>query len=359
MSHTQHTDRKPVVAISHGDINSISYEVILKALCDQRIVELFTPVVYGLSKIFSFHRKTITIPDFQHHTCKRAEPFNVKQVNLVNLSDRDYKVDLGQSTETAGELAVLSINAVLEDLQKGIADVMVTAPINKENVKLALKKPFSGHTEYLAEKMGVSDYLMLMVHNNLRVGVVTGHIPLAEVPKKIHEPLVLRKLSILEQSLQQDFAIRKPKIAVLGLNPHAGDGGLIGNEDETILKPAIEKAQKSGMLVFGPYAADGFFASGQHNHFDGILAMYHDQGLLPFKILALGAGVNFTAGLPFVRTSPAHGTAYDIAGKDLASADSMREAMYVACEIFQNRKLWKELKQNPLPLGRYEKDTER
>ena len=346
MIRTSENENRIAVGITHGDINSISYEVIIKACLDQRITELFVPIVYGISKAASYHRKMLNIPDFSFNIIRSADQASPKKANLVNLSDKEVKIEMGESTVAAGEMALLSINAAVEDLKKGLVDVMVTAPVNKHNVHDAANQAFTGHTGYLAEKFGVSSYLMLMVGENVRIGVITEHIPLDQVAQTITTTLILDKIRILEDSLRKDFDIRKPRIAILGLNPHAGDDGLIGNQEKEVIIPAIKSAQQKGQLVFGPYPADGFFASSGYKQFDAILAMYHDQGLIPFKTLNFENGVNFTAGLPYVRTSPAHGTAYDIAGKDQASADSMRAAMYLACEIFKNRMQWAHLPKN-------------
>jgi 4-hydroxythreonine-4-phosphate dehydrogenase len=356
MIRTSENENRIAVGITHGDINSISYEVIIKACLDQRITELFVPIVYGTSKAASYHRKMLNIPDFSFNIIRTADQASPKKANLVNLSDKEVKIEIGESTVAAGEMALLSINAAVEDLKKGHIDVMVTAPVNKHNVQESMQQPFSGHTGYLAEKFGVSSYLMLMVGENVRIGVITEHIPLDQVAKAITTTLILDKIRILEDSLRKDFDIRKPRIAILGLNPHAGDDGLIGNQEKEVILPAIKAAQQKGQLVFGPYPADGFFASSGYKQFDAVLAMYHDQGLIPFKTLNFENGVNFTAGLPYVRTSPAHGTAYDIAGKDQASADSMRAAMYLACEIFKNRMQWAELNKNPLGFSKKEKE---
>jgi len=356
MIRTSENENRIAVGITHGDINSISYEVIIKTCLDQRITELYTPIVYGTSKAASYHRKMLNIPDFSFNIIRSADQASPKKANLINLSDKEVKIDLGDSTNVAGEMALLSINAAVEDLKKGLIDVLVTAPVNKHNVQDAAKIPFTGHTGYLAEKFGISSYLMLMVGETLRIGVVTEHIPIEDVAKSITTALVADKLRILEESLRKDFGIRKPRIAILGLNPHASDGGLIGNQEQEVILPAIKAAQDKGQLVYGPYAADGFFATAGYKQFDAVLAMYHDQGLIPFKTLNFDDGVNFTAGLPFVRTSPAHGTAYDIAGKDQASAESMRSATYLACEIFKNRLLWAEISANPLGFSKKEKE---
>jgi 4-hydroxythreonine-4-phosphate dehydrogenase len=356
MIRTSENENRIAVGITHGDLNSISYEVIIKSCLDQRITELFTPIVYGTSKAASYHRKMLNIPDFSFNIIRSADQASPKKANLVNLSDKEIKIEIGESTLVGGEMALLSINAAVEDLKKGLIDVMVTAPVNKHNVQDAAQKPFTGHTGYLAEKFGASSYLMLMVGENVRIGVITEHIPLDQVAKTITQALILDKIRILEDSLRKDFDIRKPRIAILGLNPHAGDDGLIGDQEKEVIIPAIKSAQQKGQLVFGPYPADGFFASSGYKQFDAVLAMYHDQGLIPFKTLNFENGVNFTAGLPYVRTSPAHGTAYDIAGKDQASPDSMRAAMYLACEIFKNRMQWAEINKNPLGFSKKEKE---
>lgn len=350
------TENKPVIGITHGDINSISYEIIIKALSDNRIFELLTPVVYGSSKIASYYRKMLNVSDFSFNLIKRADVANPKRANIVNINDQEIKIELGKSTPIAGELALLSLENATEDIKKGLLDVLVTAPINKQNIQ-SKTFHFPGHTEYLADKFGAEDYLMLMVSHSVRIGVITGHIPLREVLNQLTEDLITRKINILHQSLLQDFGIRSPRIAILGLNPHASDNGLLGHEEEKIIKPAIDKAFASGKMVFGPFPADGFFGSSDYTKFDGILAMYHDQGMLPFKTLAFDSGVNFTAGLPIVRTSPAHGTAYDLAGKDKASAESFRAALYLASDVFYNRRRYAEMTANPLEMAKQE--TER
>ncbi len=356
MIRTSENENRIAVGITHGDINSISYEVIIKTCLDQRITELFVPIVYGTSKAASYHRKMLNIPDFSFNIIRSADQASPKKANLINLSEREVKIDIGESHVIAGEMALLSINAAVEDLKKGLIDVLVTAPVNKHNVQEAAKKPFSGHTGYLAEKFGTANYLMLLVGENLRIGVITEHIPIEQVASTITTTLITDKINILEESLRKDFNIRKPRIAVLGLNPHAGDGGLLGKQEIEIITPAIEAARQKGHLVYGPYPADGFFASAAYKQFDAVLAMYHDQGLIPFKTLNFENGVNYTAGLPYVRTSPAHGTAYDIAGKDQAAPESMRAAIYLACEIFSNRAEWAELNKNPLAFSKKEKE---
>lgn len=336
-----------IVGITHGDINGIGYEIIIKTLMDTRIMELFTPVVYGSSKVASYHRKTLNINDFSFNLIKKAELANAKRPNIVNIYEQEIKVDLGVSTEVAGEMAFLALEAAVEDLMNGDIDVLVTAPINKKNIQ-SDKFNFPGHTEYLAEKFHAPEPLMLMVSGNLRIGVVTGHLPISEVSATLSKELILKKIKILNDSLIKDFNIQKPKIALFGLNPHAGDEGLLGNEEIDIIIPAIKMAIEEGILAYGPFSADGFFGSGMFNKFDGMLAMYHDQGLLPFKTLAFETGVNFTAGLPFVRTSPGHGTAYELAGKDIASPDGFRAAIYLAIDIYKNRMMFEQLKKDSL-----------
>jgi 4-hydroxythreonine-4-phosphate dehydrogenase len=335
------------VGITQGDINGIGYEVIIKTLSNPRILELCTPIVYGSSKVASYHRKTLDVPEFNLNLVRSAEFAVQKRANIINVYEKEVKIDLGLSTETAGQLSLLSLDAAVEDLKHNHIDVLVTAPINKKNIQSSTFK-FPGHTEYLANKFGTNDYLMLMVSNNIRVGVVTGHIPLKDISSSINSNLILSKIKILNESLTKDFGIRRPRIAVLGLNPHSGDGGVLGTEEQEIIIPAINKAKEENIFAFGPYAADGFFGSSAFTHFDAILAMYHDQGLIPFKTLTFESGVNFTAGLPIIRTSPAHGTAYELAGKNQASPDSFREALYLALDIYRNRKQHISLTSNPL-----------
>lgn len=333
--------------ITQGDINSISYEVILKTLLDNRVVEDCTPVVYGSAKVAAYHRKALNLNNVVLNSVRSAEEAVARKANLINCTDDNIRVELGKSTPQAGEAALAALQKATDDLKAGKIDVLVTGPINKHNIQSDTFH-FPGHTEYLARRFGVSDALMLMVNERMKVGVVTGHIPLSEVASTITVDLILSKLALMNKSLITDFAIRKPKIAVLGLNPHAGDEGLIGKEEISIIIPAIQKARETGLMAFGPYPADGFFGSSSFTKFDGVLAMYHDQGLAPFKSLSSEGGVNFTAGLPFVRTSPAHGTAYELAGKNEASENSFRQALYLACDIFKNRKTFQEMIKDPL-----------
>jgi 4-hydroxythreonine-4-phosphate dehydrogenase len=330
------------IGITQGDINGIGYETILKTLIMPRMSEICTPIVYGSSKVASYHRKLLKVGDFSFNMVKTAEQALPKKANMINIVDSEIKVDVGQSTEVAGEMSLLSLEMAMNDLLKNNIQAIVTAPINKKNIQSDTFK-FHGHSEYLAQKAGVSDYLMFMICPAVRIGVVTDHIPIRKVSESLTPEKILNKIRLMQKSLVIDFNIRRPKIAVLGLNPHASDEGVIGTEDGDVLFPAIRQAFDEDILAFGPYPADGFFASGQFRKFDGVLAMYHDQGLIPFKLLSQDEGVNYTAGLPFVRTSPAHGTAYDIAGKDLASAESFRSALYLAIDILKNRNQFREL----------------
>ncbi len=343
-------EKKVRVGISHGDFNGISYEIIIKTFLDKRMMQILTPVIYGSSKIASYYRKTLNYTDISFNLVRKADLANPNRVNIINCYDQEVKIEIGKLSEKAGELAVLALEKAVSDLMHNSIDVLVTAPINKKSIH-SESFLFPGHTEYLANKFNTTDYLMMMVSENLRIGIITGHIPLKDVSAAITEDLILRKVRIMNESLIKDFAITKPRIAVLGLNPHAGDDGVIGNEEIEIIIPAIKRAYDEGILCFGPYSADGFFGSANYTKFDGVISLYHDQGMLPFKTLAFGTGVNFTAGLPYVRTSPAHGTAFDIAGKKKASPDSFREALYLAVNIFKNRKIYEEISKNPLPIG--------
>ena len=347
MEQRKHSDSRPLIGISHGDINGINYEIIIKALNDDRMNELFNCVVYGSSKMISYYQNSLNLPRISFNNIKRTDKTQLNKLNILNITQDEIKVETGKSTTYAGKLSFIALEKAVSDLSKKHIQALVTAPIDKHNIQ-SEDFNFAGHTGYLADYFKTKDYLMLLVSNTIRIGVVTGHIPIQEVSSSISKELILSKLNVLHRSLEYDFGIRNPKIAVLGLNPHASDNGLIGKEEEEIIIPAIETAQKKKMLVFGPYAADGFFASSNYHNFDAILAMYHDQGLIPFKTLCFEDGVNFTAGLPVVRTSPAHGTAFDIAGKNIASENSLRQAIYLAADIIQNRKEYKEISNNPL-----------
>jgi 4-hydroxythreonine-4-phosphate dehydrogenase len=337
------------IGITIGDINGIGPEVILKAVMDVRISGLCTPIVYGSSKVMSYYRKALNLGEFQFTMIKHAAQASTKQANMINVWEEEVKVEMGESTNLAGEKAFRSIELATRDLKEGKIDALVTAPINKKNIQ-SKDFNFAGHTEFFASKFEVDNYLMLMVSEQMRIGTVTGHIALSQVSASLTTEAIIKKIIVLNKSLKGDFSIRKPRIAVLGLNPHNGDNGLMGNEEQTIIKPAIEKAQADGILAFGPFPADGFFGSGAYTNYDGVLAMYHDQGLAPFKALAFSGGINYTAGLPVIRTSPDHGVGYDIAGKNLASEQSLREAIYMAIDIHRNRNTNKEISSNPLPI---------
>ena len=337
---TKKENKKIRIGITHGDYNGIAYELILKSLLDKRILEFFIPVIYGSTKLASYYRKTLKMPELSYNIIQNARQAKANKPNLINIVNEEIKVEMGRIDKKAGEIALLSLDKAVQDLKDGNIDALVTAPIHKESIH-SEKFNFPGHTEYLTDKCQskTEGTLMIMVNNNLRIAMATGHIPLAEVSKTITEDLLIKKLSLFEDSLKKDFGIRKPKIAVLGINPHAGDRGIIGEEDSKLIRPTIKSLQDKGMNVFGPYPSDGMFGSGNFKKFDGILAMYHDQGMLPFKVIAFDNGVNYTAGLPIVRTSPAHGTAFDIVGKNLAHIESFRNALYLAVEIYNNRQV--------------------
>lgn len=338
---------KIVVGITQGDINGIGYEIIIKTLLDSRIFDICTPIVYGSPKIAGYHRKALNIDNFSLNNIKHASEANAKRANIINCVDDNIRVELGKSTSMAGEAAFSSLERAVRDLKNGDIDVLVTAPINKHNIQ-SEKFSFPGHTEYLESKSDEGSAIMLMVSDVMRVGVVAGHIPIAKLPEYITKENILQKLRSLNQTLIQDFGIRKPVIAVFGLNPHAGDNGVIGNEESEIIIPAIEEAKKENIVAIGPYPADGFFGLDNIDKFDAVLAMYHDQGLAPFKAISFSNGVNYTGGLSFIRTSPAHGTAYEISGKNQASENSFRQALYVAVDAFSNRKEYFEMKKNAM-----------
>ncbi|AHM59417.1 4-hydroxythreonine-4-phosphate dehydrogenase [Flammeovirgaceae bacterium 311] len=326
---------KPVIGISLGDINGIGPEVVMKALSDVRMLEMITPVIYGSTKVLGYYRKALKLNNFQYQHMDNGP--QQAHVNVVNCWEELIEITTGQATPDGGRAALLALQHAVRDLKAGVIEGIVTAPINKHNIQTE-EFQFPGHTEYFTKEFETKDSLMLLCSGNLRVGVVTGHVPLAKVPQLITRERVQHKLNILERTLKQDFGINKPRIAVLGLNPHAGEDGLLGTEEQEVIIPLIEDFKNKGKLVFGPFPADGFFGNDAYNKFDGILAMYHDQGLIPFKTLAFELGVNYTAGLPIVRTSPDHGTAYDIAGQNIASEASFREAIYLACDIARRRK---------------------
>lgn len=352
-------DKKIRVGITHGDVNGIGYEVLLKALGDTRITELCTPIIYGSAKIAAFYRKGMDLPEFKLFQIDSADRASADQVNIINVVGEDCKVEPGQATPSAGKAALTALERATADLRDGLIDVLVTAPINKHTIH-SEEFDFPGHTEYLQEKVGEGrTAMMIMCAEGLRVALVTIHEPVGKITEVINSKLVTDRLVALNRSLVEDFGIHGPRIAVLALNPHAGDAGVIGTEESEIIAPAIAEASKQKVLAFGPYPADGFFGSGAYKKFDGILAMYHDQGLIPFKLLASENGVNFTAGLPYVRTSPDHGTAYDIAGQGKADGQSMREAIYAAIDIYRNRRREAEATANPLRRQNYDKGSDK
>ncbi|MDR1381073.1 MAG: 4-hydroxythreonine-4-phosphate dehydrogenase PdxA [Tannerella sp.] len=345
-------DKLIKIGISQGDSNGVGYEVILKSFSDPRMFELCIPVLYGSQKIASFYGKLlegaeITLPEI--HVIQDAHKAVQGKLNLIRCVDDSAPVEPGHSTDAGGKASLQSLEAAVADLKKDAVHALLTAPINKHNIQ-SDRFHFPGHTEYLEKKFGNSARasLMILLNEQIRVALVTGHIPLSEVKAKLTAGSIAEKLTVFDRSLREDFGIMRPRIAVLSLNPHAGDKGFIGDEESTVILPAIKEADRNGISVFGPYAADGFFGAQTYRLFDGILAMYHDQGLAPFKALAMDDGVNFTAGLPVVRTSPAHGTAYDIAGRNEASESSCRHALYTLIDVYRNRKNYQAATANPL-----------
>lgn len=338
---------KVKVGISQGDLNGVGLEVVLKSFSDPAMMELCTPVLFSSAKTISFYKKLLNLPDFNYTSVRDTKTLVSGKFNVLNCYEEDVLIEPGKATEHSGKYAYLSLEKAASALQEKHIDVLVTAPVNKNNIK-QLHPSFIGHTEYLDQKFGQQKSLMLMVSDNLKIAVATGHVPLSEVASLLDTGLIIRKTELLLKSLKQDFSVQRPRIAILGLNPHAGDNGAIGKEDSQVILPAIKYFEEKGQLVFGPYSPDAFFGSGQHQRFDAVLAMYHDQGLIPFKTIAFGSGVNFTAGLSVIRTSPDHGTAYDIAGKALASEDSFRQAIYLACDIFKNRTIYERVSADPL-----------
>ena len=350
-------DERPIIGITTGDINGIGPELIIKTLSDSRILDLCTPVVFASNKVINYYRRIITEVPFNFSSTKDLTKLNPKQVNIFNCWEEEVPIQPGALTDTGGKYAIRSLMVAAQCLKDGQLDALVTAPIHKGNTQLP-DFPYTGHTPFLKEKFGAKDVLMLLYSEKLRVGLVTEHIPISKVAAAITKELLQSKLAILRESLIKDFGIDKPKIAVLGLNPHAGDDGHIGNEEQTTIKPVIESLQQQGQLVYGPYGADAFFARSSYMHFDAVLAMYHDQGLAPFKTIAGGEGVNYTAGMPVIRTSPDHGTAFDIAGKNVADTTSFSEAIFQCLDLLRNRETYAANTANPLRRGRIEKEKE-
>lgn len=347
-------ERKIRVAITQGDTNGVGYEVILKVFSDPNILELCTPIIYGSPKIASYHRKTLNL-EVPYTIINHAEEARDGRVNLLACFDDEIKIEMGQPSQEAGAAALKALDRAMTDYRSELYDVLVTAPINKATIQ-SPSFHFPGHTEYIETSVGEGQKaLMILMNETLRVALVTTHLPIKDIAKAITKEGIIEKATIFHKALKRDFRISSPRIAVLSLNPHAGDNGLLGSEEKDIILPAIEELADKGIQAFGPFAADGFFGSGAYDHFDGVLAMYHDQGLAPFKTIALESGVNYTAGLPIVRTSPDHGTAYDIAGKGIADENSMRQAIFTAIDVFRNRKFYDEPLQNPLPKLFHEK----
>ncbi|MCC6372874.1 MAG: 4-hydroxythreonine-4-phosphate dehydrogenase PdxA [Bacteroidia bacterium] len=347
-------DNKVIVGISQGDINGIGLEVILKTLMEPGICEICTPVLFSSQKTVSYYRKVLGLEEFSFNPIRDFTALNTKKVNVFVCYEEEVNIEMGKDTAVGGKYSFISLQKATQALAEKKIDALVTAPINKRNIQSA-EFNFAGHTEYLGAQLGGDPLMILCSDSGLRVALVTGHIPVKEVAGQITEELVTKKIKLLHQSLVKDFGIRKPKIAVLGLNPHAGDNGVIGNEEKDIIAPAIEKI-KLNALIYGPYSADGFFGNGTYRQFDGILAMYHDQGLVPFKTLSFNEGVNYTAGLNAVRTSPDHGTGYDIAGKNTANEQSFKKALYAAIDIYKSRQLTTEITENPLAFGTFKKE---
>ena len=350
-------EKRIKVAITHGDTNGVGYEVILKAFDDPQMLELCTPIIYGSPKVAAYHRKVLNLQT-NFTIIEKAEEAKEGKLNLLTTFDDEVKIELGTPAKEAGEAALAALDRAMTDYRSGLYDVIVTAPINKKTIQSNLFH-FCGHTEYIESCVGDGNKaLMILMNDVLKVALVTTHLPIKDVASAITKEVIVEKAILLNNSLKRDFGLTRPRIAVLALNPHAGDDGLLGKEENEVIMPAIAELESKGVMAFGPYAADGFFGSGNYRHYDAVLAMYHDQGLAPFKTLAQENGVNYTAGLPIVRTSPDHGTAYDIAGKGVADAQSFREAIYAAIDIYRNRKNYDEAGAHPLPKLYHEKRDE-
>lgn len=347
MKDNTHTSSRPVIGISCGDLNGIGLELIIKVFADQRLLDHCTPLIFASNKVINFYRKGLTDINFNYQSTREFNRVNNKQINVFSCWEEEVVVQPGQLTDTAGKYAILSLQTAVAALKQKQIDGLVTAPIHKKNVQ-SPDFNFTGHTPYLKNIFGVNDVAMMLCAGNFRVALVTEHVPVSDIAKHITKEAILSKLTIVNNSLKRDFGIDKPRIAVLGLNPHAGDEGLIGNEEETIIRPAIKDAKNNNILAVGPYSADAFFARRNHEKFDAVLAMYHDQGLIPFKALAIGEGVNYTAGLPVVRTSPDHGVAFDIAGKNKADASSFLASIFECIDIINNRNAYDQNRSNPI-----------
>jgi 4-hydroxythreonine-4-phosphate dehydrogenase len=336
------------IGITHGDFNGINYEIIMKTFSDVAISEFFIPIIYGSSKAAAYYRKALSMENFNFNIISDASDANIKKTNIINVID-SVKVEMGFPSQLAGISSVKALDMAIEDLQTGKIDVIVACPVDRSTA-CSESYNFLGHTEYFADKFNVNDCMMLVINELMRIGFVTTHISFGEVLQTINKDLILNKISIMNESLKNDFLVRAPRIAVLSLNPHGGSSGLLGREEIEIICPAIEEAKRNGILAFGAYPSDDFFADGEFSNFDAVLAMYYDQGMIPFKSIGLSGGVSYTAGLPVVRTSPAHGTGYNIAGKGIAAPTSLRDALFLATEIYGNRQMQDEISANPLKI---------
>ena len=337
LNHIMREGVKPVIAFTIGDINGVGPELILRAFSNKKMLEICTPIIYGSSNILSFYKRLLKLNDFSYKAIEDCSQADTRRINLIKCFNKEYEVTPGISTSEGGEASFLSLKKASKDWVEKKVDALVTGPINKKNIQNQ-DFTFPGHTEFLTELSGAKNSLMLMTSSFLKLGVVTGHIPLKDVSKSISKSLIIDKAGMLDKTLREDFGIARPKIAILGLNPHASDDGLLGTEDLDIVKPAIAALNDKGILAYGPFSSDGFFGTGNFKPYDGVLAMYHDQGLIPFKTIAFEEGVNYTSGLELVRTSPDHGTAYDIVGKGKLDTSSFRNAIYTAIDVLKNRK---------------------
>ncbi|HNQ13669.1 MAG TPA: 4-hydroxythreonine-4-phosphate dehydrogenase PdxA [Bacteroidia bacterium] len=351
----QDNEGKILVGITMGDINGIGPELIIKIFEDNRMLQVCTPVIYGSGKVLNYYRKSLNVKEFYYNTIKSIDQVQYKKLNLINCLEDEPMIEVGVATDAVGKYAFNFLKTACQDLQDGKLDALVTAPINKATMQQEGFR-YPGHTEYLADTFKSNDSLMILMSGSLRVTFVTGHVAVKNIADNISKEIILKKLKSFNDSLKKDFRLRKPMIAVLGLNPHSGDNGLLGNEEKEIIIPAIKEAFESGIMAYGPFSADGLFGSANFNKYDGVLAMYHDQGIVPFKTMAFNTGVNFTGGLSIVRTSPDHGTAYDIAGKGIADESSFREAIYAAIDICQTRMEFEEINSNPLKFTKHNSD---
>jgi 4-hydroxythreonine-4-phosphate dehydrogenase len=338
---------RPAIGISVGDLNGIGIEIIIKTFSDNRILELCTPVIFASNKVINFYKKSIPEINFNYASIKEISKINSKQVNIFTVWEEDVDIQPGQMSGTGGKYGVQSLQAAVKALKEKTIDALVTAPLHKYTMQ-SNAFSFTGHTPFLKDAFKADDVLMLMIADNMRVGLLTEHLAIMDVAKNINKEQIIKKINLLKDSLIKDFGVERPRIAVLGLNPHAGDEGLVGREEKEVIRPAILESKKNDCVLMGPYSADAFFARGNHEKFDAILAMYHDQGLIPFKSLAIGEGTNFTAGIQAIRTSPDHGTAFDIAGKNQADESSFRAAVFSAIDIYNTRNHCQELRKNPL-----------